>query len=311
MPFVIARRGSQWCVFTQGPGGGPQGETHGCHETRKEALAQMAALYVHVPEARGVAGPYERKAWEGDLRVEDEAQGVVHAVVSVFGNVDAEDDLVHPGAFAKEIAAGRARGRFPPGVWSHDWKSPVARTMDAREEGDGLHVIGQFNLETQRGRETFSDIKAGIIDQYSFGYRAIDPETIDGVRHLKELRWYEWSPVLHGMNEATYTVGVKRLLGDGLPLEEYLDALGDEAEEALRRVTARAELRAKEGRVMSRRNRERLASLAEALEGTSAEVRAFLAEMEPQAALLDARTINLLLLDQAARAMGEPGGAAE
>jgi hypothetical protein len=52
MPFVIEKRGGRWCVFTQGPDGGATGETHGCHDTEAEAKRQMAALYVHVPEAR-------------------------------------------------------------------------------------------------------------------------------------------------------------------------------------------------------------------------------------------------------------------
>lgn len=249
----------------------------------------------------------ERKSWDSATTVEDEARGIVHAVVSVFGNVDAESDVVHRGAFAKEIELGRTRGHYPPGVWSHDWKSPVARTLSAEEQDDGLHVIGQFNLETQRGRETFSDIKAGILTQYSFGYRPINPERKDGIRHIKELKWYEWSPVLHGMNDQTYTVGLKRLLADGMPFEDYLDALGDEAAEALRRARARRDLRAKEGRVMSQANLERLSAIADALEGASGEVRAFCGEMRPKPkALSDAETLYLKFLDLQARIGGPP-----
>lgn len=57
MPFVIRKKGSQWCVYTQGPDGGPNGEAHGCHNSEDGAKRQMAALYVHVPEAKKTMDP--------------------------------------------------------------------------------------------------------------------------------------------------------------------------------------------------------------------------------------------------------------
>jgi len=148
---------------------------------------------------------------EGDL-------GVVEAIVSVFGNVDSQKERVLPGFFKDSIAA-----RLPKGVWMHDWKQPVAKTLEARElaPGDpalppslknlgGLYIKSQFNLETQRGREAFSDIKHGIIDQYSIGYQVTeDRYDAKGVRDLVKGRLHEWSPVLVGANESTVTVSAK------------------------------------------------------------------------------------------------------
>jgi len=121
---------------------------------------------------------------------------------------------------------------MPKGVWMHDWKTPVAKTLVAEEllAGDsrlpseltslgGAYVKAQFNLETQRGREAFSDIKFGLVDEYSIGYKVLEDrwETKSGgkaVRHLLKGRWFEWSPVLVGMNDRTATVAVK---ADGEP----------------------------------------------------------------------------------------------
>ena len=148
-----------------------------------------------------------------------------------------------PGFFAKSLAA-----KAPKGVWMHDWSLPVAKTLEARElpPGDpklptgltalgGLYVKGQFNLETQRGREAFSDIKHGLIDEYSIGYEVTaDRKTTDGVRELIEGTLYEWSPVLVGANRATTTLAVK----DGKPATADTKSLTGSVEERLARIAA-------------------------------------------------------------------------
>lgn len=47
MPFSIEKRNGEWCCVTT-----ETGKSHGCHATEAEAKKQLAALYVHVPEAR-------------------------------------------------------------------------------------------------------------------------------------------------------------------------------------------------------------------------------------------------------------------
>lgn len=136
--------------------------------------------------------------------------GTVHAVVSIFKNEDSVRDVMVKGAFAKSIKAGKAKGALPPGVWSHDWQRPIAKTMDAFETDEGLNVIGQFNLETQDGHDAYSNVKNGLFTEYSFGFQRVNEDEKDGVTYVKDVIWYEWSPVLVGANRDTYTVGVKR-----------------------------------------------------------------------------------------------------
>jgi HK97 family phage prohead protease len=132
-------------------------------------------------------------------------QGIVEAYVSVFGNVDLVGDIIERGAFAESILQ-----KLPKGVWSHDWDKPIAKTLEAREDEFGLYIKAQFNLDTQRGREAFSDIKFGLIDEFSIGFRVLDDEwREDGIRIIKKARLYEWSPVLVGANPATKPLSVK------------------------------------------------------------------------------------------------------
>lgn len=46
MPYVIHKRGSQWCVVST-----TSGRTHGCHPTKQRARQQQKALYRNAPEA--------------------------------------------------------------------------------------------------------------------------------------------------------------------------------------------------------------------------------------------------------------------
>lgn len=161
----------------------------------------------------------ERKSYPiTELKADDET-GIIEAIVSVFNNVDSGKEIVRQGFFNKSIAR-----KLPKGVWAHDWKQPIAKTLEAKEipPGDpslpaalmelgGTYIKGQFNLDTQRGKEAYSDIKFGIVDEFSIGYKVTkeskDSET--GARELIEGDWKEWSPVLVGMNDQTRLLSIK------------------------------------------------------------------------------------------------------
>lgn len=172
----------------------------------------------------------EKKIFDSKAAVEDGDKGIVHLIASVFGNVDSDGDIMVKGAFARTIDVGKGKGKLPPGVWGHDWTLPVAKTVDAYEDENGLNVLAQFNLGTQRGRESFSDIKEGLITEYSFGFKVLDSEKKDGSRLIKDVEWFEWSPVLVGANRETSTVSVKQSSGKqtdeakAIYLGEYCEA---------------------------------------------------------------------------------------
>lgn len=221
----------------------------------------------------------ERKIFAASNVKADDQQGIVEAIVAVFNNRDRGDDIIRLGAFAESL-----RRKLPKGIWHHKWDTPIAKTLEARElpPGDpllppalkdlgGLYIKAQFNLETQRGKESFSDIQFGIIDEFSIGYRSVktqyDEET--ETRELIEVELYEWSPVLVGMNPATALLSVK---DDGQPAGLSLAAHSDEALACLtgyaERIKSLSELRAKEGRTISEANRARISVCCDHLKQT-------------------------------------------
>lgn len=150
----------------------------------------------------------ERKSFSSAVQLApDEGKGIVRALVSVFGNVDRTGERVMPGAFKSSL-----QNRKPVGVWAHDWTKPIAKTLDATETPEGLVITGQFNLDTQAGAEAYSNLKFGLINEWSIGYRVVK-ESRGGerkeIRQLDELELFEFSPVLVGMNPATRLLSIK------------------------------------------------------------------------------------------------------
>lgn len=228
-----------------------------------------------------------------DFKVLDEERGIIEAIVSVVGNVDSGKEIVMPGFFTESL-----KTRMPKGVWAHDWMQPVAKTLEADEwlAGDarlptkltdlgGYYIKGQFNLDTQRGREAYSDIKFGIVDEFSIGYSVQESvhNKDKGALELNKGTWFEWSPVLVGMNDQTQLLSLKdadspapyesltKLLSvkgasvsDG-PLDEHSEtvvsalqefaqlttALDEQLQAFVKRSTDKQEYRIKEGRTIS------------------------------------------------------------
>lgn len=140
------------------------------------------------------------------LEKKDQKQkGIIEAYVSIFNNIDLVGDIIKQSAFAESI-----KKKLPKGVWMHNWDIPIAKTLQAREDTKGLFIKAEFNLETQRGKEAYSDVKFGIIDEFSIGFRVLDYEWDENDnRIIKKVRLYEWSPVLAGANPDTELVNIK------------------------------------------------------------------------------------------------------
>lgn len=159
-----------------------------------------------------------------DVRNVDSADGIVEAIVSVTNIVDSVNDIIVPGAYKNTL-----KKRNPKGVWSHDTNIPVAKTLRVEElmPGDNrlptdllaknagaLLVKMQFNLNTSRGRDAFHDVQFfGPEQEWSIGYAVGEGKSVtdskSGIREIKELELYEYSPVIFGAAPHTRTLDVK------------------------------------------------------------------------------------------------------
>lgn len=161
----------------------------------------------------------QHKSFRGHAAVKSADEGIAEIVVSAYGNVDHDGDIVVKGASAKQIKG--EYGPNPKGMLDHNYSmlNAVAKTLSWWEEDDGLHIEAQYNLEKNVGREAFGDLKFyGDDMEFSVTYSVKDAEKPDpeqkvqGARRvIKEWQIDEWSHVWLGANSDTHLVGAKDL----------------------------------------------------------------------------------------------------
>ena len=148
----------------------------------------------------------------------DEAEGIVEAYTNSMGVIDADGDIVEPTAFDSSIA-----GNLPiPVLSGHDQGKLVGKVVFAQPrhiEGDEYRLFTrmQMNMDTQAGREAFSNVAGDFVREWSVGFNIPkdDDITHEGedvstvIRRIGNLDWVEVSSVIRGSSPSTSTVAAK------------------------------------------------------------------------------------------------------
>ena len=148
----------------------------------------------------------------------DEAEGIVEAYTNTMGVVDADGDIVEPTAFDSSIA-----GNLPiPVLSGHDQGKLVGKVVFAQPrhvEGDEYRLFTrmQMNMQTQAGREAFSNVAGDYVREWSVGFNIpkesdVEQEGSDVstvIRRIGNLDWVEVSSVIRGSSPDTSTVAAK------------------------------------------------------------------------------------------------------
>lgn len=157
----------------------------------------------------------------------DLGNGMIEAIVSITNMEDNVKDIILPGAYEKSL-----KTRTPKGVWHHSWTDPIAKTHEIKEllpgdpllpdtlpdgkpwpaDAGALYVKMEFNLNTDKGRNAYEDVKFfGDSQEWSIGYKVGEGKAYkkNGIRHIEELDLYEYSPVLFGAMSSARTTTVK------------------------------------------------------------------------------------------------------
>lgn len=179
--------------------------------------------------------PYFKVAAEGRVR---------KGICAVFGNVDSWGDRIMPGAFAKTIQEGRSRVKH---LWNHDFSNPpIASITELKEVGreelpDAVlsyapEATGGLMVAREYYEDEFSDrvmkaIDKGDITEMSFGYDVMKWDNSEEgdrkIRNLVELKLFDTSDVLWGMNAATVAAGAKTALPFGLIVQHLTNHVAE------------------------------------------------------------------------------------
>lgn len=177
----------------------------------------------------------EIKATGSGVNGEAEA-GTIEGYASTFGgSPDSYGDIIAPGAFAASLAKHRREGTSPLMLWGHDaYSPPIGNWTDMAEDGKGLWVKGDIDLDDPMGARVHRALKRRSMKGLSIGYETkqfeSDPKR-PGVRTLTEVDLWEVSPVNFPAQVRASVETVKSYLKDGgLPdlreFEETLRELG-------------------------------------------------------------------------------------
>lgn len=176
----------------------------------------------------------------------DREQGIIDAIVSVMGNIDHGNDIIHNGAFAKTISERASKIKVLDNHRVESTTDVIGKPISIREIGKtelpskiltdfpdatgGLFTSTQFDMQDDNSKTIFNKLANGFINEWSIGFQIprgkSDRATVvtdDGeivVRNIREIMLFEFSPVIFGMNSATTTIGAKTL-AESETIEQY------------------------------------------------------------------------------------------
>jgi len=146
----------------------------------------------------------ETKSFKCEFK--SKGEGKFYGVANAYGVVDSYHEIVDAGACKRSLDTKGPRRKL---LYQHSTFHPIG-LADFSESSTDLLFDGFITQKTVTGRETYSLIEDGIIDQMSIGFDVIrDAYDENGLRHLLELRLWEASPVTFAANELAVIQGVK------------------------------------------------------------------------------------------------------
>ena len=135
---------------------------------------------------------------------------IIKGYASVFGNLDADNDRIMKGSYAKTIKEwGPAAGKRIKLVAQHNMGAPIGKILVMKEDEYGLYIEAKMS-EATLGNDYYLMAKEGLIDEFSVGFVAKQKdENDDGGYDIKEIKLYEVSMVTVAANEQAVVTDVK------------------------------------------------------------------------------------------------------
>jgi HK97 family phage prohead protease len=149
----------------------------------------------------------ERKALKFEIKKDDIAGRVFSGYASTF-DVDLGGDIITQGAFKKTIEGRQQAVKI---LWQHN--EPIGKSMRLYEDSIGLFVEGKVS-KTRLGDEALELMRDRVVDQMSIGFSipaGKSEMSEEGLRIIREVKLYEFSPVTFPMNENAIITSVKNM----------------------------------------------------------------------------------------------------
>lgn len=125
--------------------------------------------------------------------------------------MDRARDIIYRGAFAKSINERFKAGKIKV-LWQH--ADPIGMPVEMREDDYGLYVKSRIS-KTTLGDEALELARDGVVDRMSIGFSIpagkSEYDEEESVRHIREVKLFEYSLVTFPANEGAIVTGVKQI----------------------------------------------------------------------------------------------------
>lgn len=160
----------------------------------------------------------------GDIKDIDSKQGIISGYFASFNNLDADGDIIRPGAFSKSIAENGPQSAKPriKYLLNHRTDQPVGKLTELTEDSHGLRYTAKIGTHAI-GKEYLQMVEDGIITEHSIGYKTISETKGKDARYLNEIKLFEGSGLTFlGSNSNTPVISLKSYPEQSM---EHLDNL--------------------------------------------------------------------------------------
>jgi HK97 family phage prohead protease len=154
---------------------------------------------------------------DGSIKDIDTKLGIITGYFSIFGNKDADGDIVIPGAYKKTLKENGPDSPKPRilHLYMHDSMKPLAKPSVLKEDKTGLYFESQIS-QTALGKDVIQLYQDKVLTEHSIGYQIVKRERDEEREEQKliELKLWEGSTVSWGANMDAVVNSVK---ADGVP----------------------------------------------------------------------------------------------
>lgn len=150
----------------------------------------------------------------------DAKQGIVTGYAASFGTLDADRDIIMPGAFTKTIKEQGPQSAQPriKYLLNHNTSQPLGLPQVLKEDTKGLYYESKVGTNSI-AVDFLKMVDSGLITEHSIGFNTIrktvinpDADWREQTTQIHEVKLYEFSALTAwGANQYTPLIGVKSL----------------------------------------------------------------------------------------------------
>ncbi len=150
--------------------------------------------------------------FKAEIQDVDLSKRTVTGYFSKFGNIDADNDIIVSGAFARTIRENGPEGKKRiKHLKNHNPNQMIGKVVELKEDSTGLFFKSIMSTNSF-GKDALIEYQEGLLTEHSIGFITLQSDrTDDGINIIKEIKLFEGSAVTWGVNEETPVVSIKSM----------------------------------------------------------------------------------------------------